>query len=557
MAEAGQDPINLDISSLASSPINLLALQRELDMYDSPDRDCILDGFTNGFSLHYTGPRVSVDCKNLKSAFEFPALIQDKINSEILAGRVAGPFYTPPIPALRVSPIGLVPKKSPGKYRLIHHLSYPYGFSVNDFIDPKLASVQYTSFDEAVFMLQDLGRNCKLFKMDLLHAFRLLPVKKSMFPLLGFKMNEKFYIDKCLPFGCAISCRTFEQFSTFLEFAVKRRMKSGSLLHYLDDFLGGDKTHSACKALMQVFRHCMADLGVPLAEDKSEGPVEVLCFLGLELDSIEMVVRIPKAKILEIIEKIEWVLSKDKITLKQMQSLIGSLNFCCRAIVPGRPFCRRLINATCGLTKPIHHIPVNKPMKLDLRLWLHFFRDHNGVSAFHDRFWISNADVQLFTDSAAGPGLGFGIYFHGKWAYGVWPDTWRTIGATSDITVLELFPIFVALHLWGSSFRNKKIKFVTDNMAVTHILNTMSSKSEHIMCIVRHVTMMCLRFNIVLRSTHIEGARNSICDALSRQNLAKFRELAPEADVHPTPVPDSLWNVFNLEPDSYSTTALQ
>ena len=111
MAEAGQDPINLDISSLASSPINLLALQRELDMYDSPDRDCILDGFTNGFSLHYTGPRVSVDCKNLKSAFELPALIQDKINSEILAGRVAGPFYTPPIPALRVSPIGLVPKK--------------------------------------------------------------------------------------------------------------------------------------------------------------------------------------------------------------------------------------------------------------------------------------------------------------------------------------------------------------------------------------------------------------------------------------------------------------
>ena len=110
-------------------------------------------------------------------------------------------------------------------------------------------------------------------------------------------MNEKFYIDKCLPFGCAISCRTFERFSTFLEFAVKRRMKSGSLLHYLDDFLGGDKTHSACKALMQVFRHCMSDLGVPLAEDKSEGPVEVLCFLGLELDSIEMVVRIPKTNL--------------------------------------------------------------------------------------------------------------------------------------------------------------------------------------------------------------------------------------------------------------------
>ena len=166
-------------------------------------------------------------------------LFRKKINSEILAGRVAGPFDAPPLPNLRVSPIGLVPKKTPGEYRLIHHLSFPYGFSVNDFIDPKLASVQYTSFDEEVFMLQDLGKNCKLFKLDLHNPFRLLPVNKSMFQLLGFKLKDKFYIDKSLPFGCSISCRTFEQFSAFLEFAVKRCMKSGSLLHYLDDFLGG------------------------------------------------------------------------------------------------------------------------------------------------------------------------------------------------------------------------------------------------------------------------------------------------------------------------------
>ena len=94
---------------------------------------------------------------------------------------------------------------------------------------------------------------------------------------------------------------------------------------------------------MQVFRDCMADLGVPLAEEKTEGPTEVLCFLGLELDSIHMVVRIPRDKIVELIEKIEMVLQREKVTLRQMQSLIGSLNFCCRAIVPGRPFCRRFI----------------------------------------------------------------------------------------------------------------------------------------------------------------------------------------------------------------------
>lgn len=547
----GHTPSNLDMFSLAESPIDVNILEQELARYDSPDRFLILDGFQNGFSLQYSGPRVAFDTKNLKSAKELPQIVQEKINKEITERRVAGPFPERPIEMLRISPIGLVPKKTPGEFRLIHHLSYPHGFSVNDFIDPRLTSVQYTSFDEAVFMLQELGPNCKLCKMDLKNAFRLLPVNPNDFQLLGFKFNDQFYFDKSLPFGCAISCHCFEKFATFLEFAVKRRMDSGKLLHYLDDFLGGDTSHTACERLMQVFRNFMAELNVPLAEEKTEGPTEVLCFLGLELDSIQMVVRIPKEKQDELLHKIEFVLSKEKVTLKQMQSLIGSLNFCCRAIIPGRPFCRRLINATCGLTKPNHHLRVTKPIRLDLQMWLNFFREHNGISAFHDRFWVSNEDVQLFTDSAAGPGCGFGIYFQGKWAHGIWPLSWRSIGLTDDITVLELFPILVALHLWGSSLRNKRIKFISDNLAVTQIINSMTSRSEKIMCLVRQLTVRCLDLNIALRSAHIEGTQNNICDALSRQMMQRFRLLAPDADADPTPVPEYLWNVFTLEPGSY------
>ena len=74
-------------------------------------------------------------------------------------GRIAGPFDQRPLPTLRVSPIGLVPKKEPNEFRLIHHLSYPLGSSVNDYIDRQHCSVQYTSFDEAVHMVQDLGQN--------------------------------------------------------------------------------------------------------------------------------------------------------------------------------------------------------------------------------------------------------------------------------------------------------------------------------------------------------------------------------------------------------------
>ena len=58
----GNAPSNLDILSLAT-PIDLSVLEWELASYVSPDRDCILDGFKNGFSLQYTGPQIAIDTK--------------------------------------------------------------------------------------------------------------------------------------------------------------------------------------------------------------------------------------------------------------------------------------------------------------------------------------------------------------------------------------------------------------------------------------------------------------------------------------------------------------
>ena len=173
--EPVSEPSNQDISSLAKSPIDLGMLELELGFYNSEDREYLLDGFRHGFTLHYEGPHIAYEARNLRSALEFQNIVQDKINKEILAGRVTGPFLEWPIVSLRISPIGLVPKRTPGEYRLIHHRSYPQGFSVNDFIYPNICSVQYTSFDEAVLMMQDLGPNCKLFKMDLKKCFLSCP----------------------------------------------------------------------------------------------------------------------------------------------------------------------------------------------------------------------------------------------------------------------------------------------------------------------------------------------------------------------------------------------
>lgn len=177
-------------------------------------------GFRHEFSLQYTGPRIALSCKNLVSATEHQNHLLAKIQKEIQLGRILGPLKQSPISNLHCSPVGVVPKKQ-GGWRMIINLSSPAGRSVNNFIDPQECTVKYSSFDEAVQMIQNLGPNALIGKMDVSNAFRLLPVRPQDFSLFGFKFMGNYYIDKCLPMGCSIPCALFEKFSSFFHWALE------------------------------------------------------------------------------------------------------------------------------------------------------------------------------------------------------------------------------------------------------------------------------------------------------------------------------------------------
>lgn len=104
-------------------------------------------------------------------------------------------------------------------------------------------------------------------------------------------------------------------------------------------------------------------MGVPLADDKTANPTEVLILLGIEFDTINMVMRLPRKKLAELKDRIEFCINRSTISLRELQSLIGVLNFACQVIITGRAFCRRLIDATCNVHKPHQKIRVSKGMK--------------------------------------------------------------------------------------------------------------------------------------------------------------------------------------------------
>ena len=80
---------------------------------------------------------------NLKSASEFPEIVEEKLAKEISQGRIAGSFHELPFVNVHISSIGVVPKKEVGQYRLIHNLSYPTDKSINEHIPDELKTVHY------------------------------------------------------------------------------------------------------------------------------------------------------------------------------------------------------------------------------------------------------------------------------------------------------------------------------------------------------------------------------------------------------------------------------
>ncbi len=140
--------------------------------YDKDKTKYLLNGFTFGFKLGFTGTQKVRMSTNLRSALENPQVVSKKLETERQNNRIAGPFQEIPLPNFCVSPIGLVPKKQPGKFRIIHHLSYPENGSVNDGIPDCYATVQYATTDNAVSIINKLGPGCVLSKVDIQSAFK-------------------------------------------------------------------------------------------------------------------------------------------------------------------------------------------------------------------------------------------------------------------------------------------------------------------------------------------------------------------------------------------------
>ena len=188
------------------------------------------------------------------------------------------------------------------------------------------------------------------------------------------------------------------------------------------------------------------ELNIPLAPKKTFRPTQVLEFMGITLDSVKMEARLPEDKLHHTRDMLAAWPSRRGGSLRELQSLIGTLQFACRIISPGRPFMQRIINLTRGVPESKQIIRLSQEFRKDILMWQMFLNHWNGVSLFLPPYTESSPQIHLYTDAAGS--IGYGFFFNNQWFQGKWLPS-HQLSPTSGISIAwqELYPIYLATML--------------------------------------------------------------------------------------------------------------
>ena len=151
-------------------------------------------------------------------------------------------------------------------------------------------------------------------KLDVKHAFRIVPVEPQHWDLLGTFWNGYYFVELRMRFGCGSSIFIFNTFDDALAWTLRVKHAIANLVYYLDDFFtcGASKTDECARNINRIIK-VFENRAMPLAVDKLIGPVTVIIYLGTEIDS-DMFITLPAEKLSELLALLNVLHDRKKCT---------------------------------------------------------------------------------------------------------------------------------------------------------------------------------------------------------------------------------------------------
>ena len=494
-------------------------------MHGDIDREFILNGLQNGFDIiDKDVDPIPIQCENHVSARPGSPLY-DKATKQILHEIGMGNYELVSDPPDIISPIGVI-EKPDGGVRLIHDCSIPKGKSVNDYSTEDWHQ-KFARVDDAAALVTE---GCFMAKIDLQAAYRSVPISRHSQRVTGLQWtfgSRKVYLrDTKLCFGSRLAPGVFHRLTQAVKRMLIRKGLNATVV-YLDDFFIKADTFQECLKALNMVIGLLRKLGFSINWKKVTDPTTRIVFLGIEIDSVSMCLRLPDDKLHQVREELMRFQSRKRASKKQLQSLAGKLNFCAGVIFGGRVFLRRIIDSINSLKADNHKMKLTESIRADISWWQSFMSTFNGKSMLLDKKPIQS----VFTDSctaAAG-----GIY-DGDWFYVNWALDWPLV-SNLHINSKEILAACLAVSRWAPCWRNKRIYIQSDNVTAVAAINKGTSRNPFIMACLRQLFWLSAIYNFHVSARFLPGVSNMVADDISRlHEPGRLLRIIPY--VHGTPL---------------------
>lgn len=363
-----------------------------------------------------------------------------------------------------ISPLDVVPKKQPGKFRLILNLRY-----VN-------ANLVVTRFKyESLAMVPDVWQEGDgTVSIDLTDGYYHFAMHPSAFPYMGLEFEGRYYFFKVLPFGLSVAPFVFQK--AMRELVAYWRGLGQRLLNYLDDFYHFIRLCAGQAAVRQLLRdYKRAGLSVNLPKSRLTLSDADHDWLGMGISLRGNRFFVPVERWAKLQASVAAALRSDRVQVRAIASIAGQLVSMSVALGP----VAQLFTRQCHFAVVSNEHQWNRWFKTppELREELSFWHEMP-----HDRF----------TRPIVQPVRSFALRFNvdaGAYAWGavleldgkehVAHQMLRAEHVPLSSTFRELWALRQSLQSFAPLIKGKSILVLTDNQNVPRIV-AKGSRQEHL-----------------------------------------------------------------------------
>ena len=348
-----------------------------------------------------------------------------------------------------------------------------------------------------------------MIKLDLRDAYYAVPLSQESQHLVKFLWKGTLYKFICLCFGIGPAPRVFSKLMK-VPISVLRRLNI-RLVIYLDDIIILGQTRWEIEVAKHTTIFLLQQLGFVINFQKSNlNPSTLMEFLGVEIDSQKMSMFLPKEKVDKLISKCKLLLAKDQVKIREVSSLIGTLNSTAPAVLPAplqyRYLQQQQIKMLTMYPSYETQFTLNQLSRGELKRWIQNLSLYNGKP-----IRVAPPDIVIATDAAKTGG--WGAVCQGTPAGGQWNQEEIEL----HINQQELIACKIALQTFLKNKENISVHMLMDNTtAIAYLLKMGGTKNAILTEIAKEIWHFLLPKNITVTAEYIPSILNKGADFQSR-----------------------------------------